>query len=502
MFKITILILLITASVYAQKLDGAFPLLGSITPRHSNDIADNNWSIGAETMDRDYTVYKNWKEYLGPLGFKRARIQAGWMKTEPEKGVYHFSWLDEIIFDMHEQGVKPWMNLAWSNKHYAEWTANNRGRVPKTKEGLEAWAQFVRALVVRYGHIINEWEIWNEVSTGKISNPIDYVNLVQYTVPAIRELQPDATIMILALDHYTFKSIRPGGAFYPLESEPQDSVETKVWEGVENPEHMQQRLDYVTVIMDSLQTLGLLDQVDVISYHPYDYNPDDVYPHVSLLREWAKGYAPHLTIFQGENGAPSERIEYRGLRKYDWTETTQAKWALRRMLGDLGHDVVSSYFGIMDMFYQEDVNRKGLLYANPDKTVHHKKEAYLALQNMAAIFDNTLERIKHYPYVIAENVPLTVLGYENNHSEQQIVTLWFHDQVPAESNTKTPVDLTLPCGNFEDPVYVDVRTGEVFDVPDGSWSQNGTQFEFADIPCYDSPILIADKTLIPINSKQ
>ena len=36
-------------------------------------------------MDRDYTVYEKWKEHLGPLGFKKARLQAGWAKTEQEK---------------------------------------------------------------------------------------------------------------------------------------------------------------------------------------------------------------------------------------------------------------------------------------------------------------------------------------------------------------------------------------------------------------------------------
>ncbi|MBD3375345.1 hypothetical protein GF406_09945 [candidate division KSB1 bacterium] len=500
--KQILIIFIVTSMGWSQTPDVSFPPVGKIQPRHANDIDGNTWSVGAETMDRDYTIYENWKDYLGPLGFKHARIQSGWMKTEPEKGVYDFTWLDEIIFDMHEQGVKPWVNLAWSNKHYAEWTANNRGRVPKTEEGLKAWAQFVQALVARYGHIVDEWEIWNEASPGKIKDPADYVKLVQVTIPAIRSLQPDATIMLFALDHTSFKSIRPQRILNhqdtPFQhSDDRESVSKEVWSYLHDPERLQRNFDYVTFVMDSLKSLGLLDQIDVISYHPYEYNPDDAYQNLAWLREWAAEYAPHLTLYQGENGAPSERIEHRGLRGYEWTETTQAKWALRRLLGDLGRDIPSSYFGIMDMFYQEDVNRKGLLYANPDKTVHHKKKSYHALQNMAAIFDNRLQRIEHYPSQFQE-LPLSLFGYENKYSYNQIVTLWLHDQVPQESNEKIDIDLTLFEGRFDDPVYVDLLTGEVFDIPEKNWQKRGTVYEFSDIPVYDSPVLIAEKSLLPL----
>jgi len=65
-----------------------FTYLGIIRPRHAREIESSNWAVGAETMDRDYTIYDNWRNYLGPLGVKKARIQSGWAKTEQEKGKY------------------------------------------------------------------------------------------------------------------------------------------------------------------------------------------------------------------------------------------------------------------------------------------------------------------------------------------------------------------------------------------------------------------------------
>jgi hypothetical protein len=44
---------------FAQDDPPRYNLLGKIEPRHARDIASSNWSIGGETMDRDYTVYEN-----------------------------------------------------------------------------------------------------------------------------------------------------------------------------------------------------------------------------------------------------------------------------------------------------------------------------------------------------------------------------------------------------------------------------------------------------------
>ena len=43
-------------------------IVGAVATRHAKEIAGSRWSVGAETMDRDFTVYANWKTYLGPLG--------------------------------------------------------------------------------------------------------------------------------------------------------------------------------------------------------------------------------------------------------------------------------------------------------------------------------------------------------------------------------------------------------------------------------------------------
>ncbi len=68
--------------------------------------------------------------------------------------------------------------------------------------------------------------------------------------------------------------------------------------------------------------------------------------------------------------------------------------------------------------------------------------------------------------------------------------------MPAESNATTLVDLEFRGVQFTDPVYADLLTGKVYALPqpaDGS--------TFRQIPLYDSPILIADKAALPLDTK-
>lgn len=70
--------------------------------------------------------------------------------------------------------------------------------------------------------------------------------------------------------------------------------------------------------------------------------------------------------------------------------------------------------------------------------------------------------------------------------------------MPNNSSEKRLFNFTFANAKFKEPVYVDMITGEVFDIPTEQWSKVGEQFIFRNIPIYDGPILLADKSLIPI----
>ncbi|NJL77312.1 MAG: PKD domain-containing protein [Saprospiraceae bacterium] len=238
--------------------------------------------------------------------------------------------------------------------------------------------------------------------------------------------------------------------------------------------------------------------LDVITYHPYNSNPDNSYEEVFALRDTVQKYSTTITLFQGENGAPSEFRKTKALRGYNWTELSQAKWALRRMLGDWGRGIPSSIFSICDLHYPDEINRKGLLLTNENQQVVRPKHAYYAVQHLASIFDYSLLHIKDYPIQHNTFHGLSLFAYEKENTGQQVVTIWFNDNIPSDYNSPTLVDFTFPNGKFERPVYVDLRTGYIYQIPKSQWHKEATGYTFFDIPVYDSPILIADLSAISL----
>ncbi len=481
MWKISLLIppFLFSAIAFCQSVN--FHLVGKVDSRHAREIASSNWSIGGETMDRDYTDYKHWGKYLGPTGAKKVRLQAGWAKCEPQKGIYNFQWLDEIIDDVLVQGVEPWLQTSYGNPIYeGGGQIFLSGGFPTSEIALDAWDRWVSAMVERYQGKVKVWEIWNESDLNE-ENPADaYAKLFIRTAEIIRNGIPNATIYGLSLA------------------------------GINNT-------SYVDEFLRNLKNRDKLHLLDQITLHGYTARPEANHQNYLKIARLVKSYDPRLKIHQGELGCPSENQPYYALRNYDWTEISQSKWLLRRLLGDLGHDIPSLYFSIIDMNYVRKyrregkkvilldepihtVNRKGLLRANKDNTVERKKQAYGAFQNTTSIFDHTLHRISNYPYTTSTDSSLSLYAYALDGFDHQIVTIWLDGKIPNNQTEKTAVDFEFSAGNFTTPVYVDMRTGEVYEIPNSNWDKNGTKYSFHTIPLYDSPILIAERNMIPITS--
>ncbi|MFD1875608.1 GH39 family glycosyl hydrolase [Hymenobacter bucti] len=460
------------------------PRLGTVKPRPANVIQSSNWLLGCETLDRDFADYEQYKTYLAPLGIKRLRMQAGWDKTEKVKGQYDFTWLDNIINDATGRGLRPWLQISYGNHLYPGGGGSNLGAgVPTSPEALAAWDQWVEALVTRYKGKVTDWEIWNEPNFGdNLDNtPAKCAALHIRTIDIIKRVQPAAKVSGLALGHID--------------------------------------LAYAEAFFKIMAQKGKLKLFDNITYHDYTYNPDSHYPKVLALREILHRYAPIMPLRQGENGCPSAGGSGRGaLWDYDWSELTQAKWDTRRMLGDLGHDIESSVFGIVEMAYTNGpinrLNYKGLLKSDSTKRVTRPKMAYYAIQHVTAVFDHSLRRIakvefrhnldyapqnaQDVVYNLDTDRGVAVYGYRHASTQKQVFTIWADDYIPSESNKTRLRTLTLRNGNFNQPVYVDILTGGVYEIPATQWKKAGEVYTFTGIPIYDSPILIADKSLVPM----
>ena len=186
-----------------QQIDVPYAAVGQITPKHARDIQASPWSVGGETLDRDFADYDAYKKYLGPLGVKMIRLQTGWAKTEQQPGVYDFRWLDAIVDDAVSQGVKPWLQLSYGNPIYpGGGEPALGGGIPTSEEALAAWDRWVTLMVARYRDRTDVWEVWNESDLERAEvAPEAYADLYIRTAEIVRDLQPEAHLYALAIAH-------------------------------------------------------------------------------------------------------------------------------------------------------------------------------------------------------------------------------------------------------------------------------------------------------------
>jgi hypothetical protein len=445
----------------------SYKRLGTLIPRSTQEITSSRITVGCETLDRDHTVWDNYKDYLPPLGVKKIRLQAGWAKTEKVKGQYDWKWLDEIINYAVAHDLEPWLETSYGNPIYeGGGGVNLLNSLMTSPEAYAAWDRWVEALVTRYKDRVKEWEIWNEPDhpMQQIS-PETTAELNIRTASIIKRIQPEAEIAGLAFASNS------------------DTA-------------------YLNRFLKVIADQKKLDLFTWISYHSYTLPPEAAYTEKRVLglRKVIDRYSKNIRLRQGENGAPSTYIPSFALDKYYWTEYTQAKYDMRRLLGDLGHDIETSVFTIIDIYYnwgdRAVLNTKGLIQSDITMAAIRPKVAYYAVQNVASVFDNTLQLDPDARIAVATPESVSVFGYQNKSNGNQLVSLWLDGKNPTNDFKTTPLTVRIENMNFNNPVYVDMMTGHVYEIPATDWKKQGTGCTFQNIPLYDSPVLIVEKSLI------
>jgi hypothetical protein len=435
-------------------------VVGSIKPKSTSEIESSRITVGCETIDRDLTVWDNYKAYLPPLGVKKIRLQAGWAKCEKVKGQYDWKWLDEIIDYAVANDMEPWLQPSYGNPIYEGGGGINLlNSLMTSEEAYEAWDRWVEALTIRYKDRIKEWEIWNEPDhPGQKISPETTAALNIRTAEIIKRIQPEAKIAGLA---YTSNS---------------------------NTEYLDK---FLKVIVDA----GKLDLFHWISYHSYTMRPEDAYSdkRVFGLLKTIRKYSDTILLRQGENGAPSTYIPSFALSEYYWTEYTQAKYNMRRLLGDLGNDIETSVFTIIDIYYKPVLNTKGLIQSDITMAAIRPKVAYYAVQNIAAIFDDNLVLDQDFKFKSASNTSLSVYRYDEKSTGRDLIALWKDGEKVTNSFQTEEVSVTLEKTSFKNPVLVDLMTGKIYQIPKDKWTKIGESTDFS-VPLYDSPMIIADKS--------
>lgn len=93
------------------------------------------------------------------LGANTLRDEINWHQVETEKGIYDFSIADKYMRPLLERGFVPLIVINETNPLYDE------GQTPHSREGREAFAAYVSAILSHYGADAVKIEIGNEVNS-------------------------------------------------------------------------------------------------------------------------------------------------------------------------------------------------------------------------------------------------------------------------------------------------------------------------------------------------
>ena len=453
--------------------------IGSIAPRGAPDPEDDRWMIGCEVLDRDFADFEAYCAYLVPLGIRSIRLQGGWAKCEREKGKYDFAWLDRPVDFALAHGLNPVLETDYGNPIYAGGGGRDLAAgFPSSEEGLAAWDRWVDALTTHFRGRVRDWAMWNEPDisnpaiTDKIKSRKTPAEIAAFNVRTARIVKrniPDARIAGLSL-------------------------------ATSNPKFHE----------DCYRELGAdIGLFHRFIYHGYAPAPEESYANVDLLKALCAKYAPQARMWQGENGCPSEMPgDGLALNHIAWSEVTQAKWDVRRMLGDLGHDVPSSVFTISDYYHPgRGIGSYGLLRADGSRQVIAVKAAFYAVRNVATLFDSAATRVAT-PTVSTPDQTLAFHEYER-HGGRMLVwwdccaffiaadKKWTRRFTrPHDSMETRPGVLTHGGVPFREPLWIDLVSGGVYRIPADAVRTTPQGVTVVGVPVYDSPSVIAERQAV------
>ena len=331
----------------ATQLQVQLKKIGCLRPKSVKEVGNSNFTIDGAPVDRDFVDFDKYRDYLEPLGVNKIRILTGWAKSEKVKGKVDVAWLDHIVDWCLAHDINPLLELSYGNPIYpGAGGAGLSNGIPNTPEGLKEWDRWVDFLANHFKGRVKEWAMWNEPDLRKGNNSPDAVAAFNIrSAKILKKHMPDCRLHGLSL-------------------------------ASSNPARLE---EFIKPMGEDVKLF------DTFIYHGYVPNPDISYQTDAARKAVLAKYAPHAKLRQGENGAPSEFLATFALSRRPWSELSQAKYDLRRALGDLGHDLESGLFCIVDINYAPPTfevpfcNRKGYLRLNSKNDIIQVKRAYYAI---------------------------------------------------------------------------------------------------------------------------
>lgn len=471
--------------------------IGKLPMLSSNEIQFSRIGIGFEKLDREAFDPELVYDSLAKAGPKKTRIQSGWARTEKEKGIYDFSWLDSIVDNLISRGMEPWMCLCYGNPIYNEEAKKVFGGVGcapiSNEEEKNAWIRYVKEIVSRYKGKIEFFEIWNEpdcfyawrhnsdIDAKKdherhIKNATEYGRFAIDTSIAIKEANENAKVM--GFSHGNAWDLE--WTYYALET-------------------------------------GLGEYIDYASFHMYTSDERLRREYAHRFKLLVERYNPKIKIIQGETGSPSTSKGEGAMMGFAWTQERQAKALLRGMIEDLAEGVeFTSYFTAVDVLGAHNIKEGDVLgiddyefFGILERTVDengkasenvYEKASYYAFANLVSLLHGNIKSID-MPYrrlvlpsqrvngTDCEETSVIIEGFELDNGKKAMI-YWNCVDVLTRTYEGT-ISFEIYDINNEDVKLINLMDGTIYEIPENLTEKIGKSgIKLINLPITDSPIAL------------
>jgi len=353
-----------------------------------------------------YAIHKALMDSIESLGINFTRTGFSWHKIHPSPEAWDWRVPDEVVTSARERGVKILALVGGKPFDLNE----------SPLASLQLWKDFVDSLTIRYVEDIFNWEIWNEpnLRSGKYW-PQDALpeEFAEYTIVAakiIRKNQPDATILLGGLA--TGKKAKP----------------FQTWE--------------------SLFDLGVLDFIDGIAYHTYQYTGVALVEFNRSLTSLVEKYASSKKeLWITEYGVPAVDSNHHSKFNYDNQQQDILKSAL------IHWSTGGAKFFIYSLWDKEEAN---LQYQ--EKDIRENKQRYYGLLKKDGSPKPAFDAVKWLNTILSEYEPLglevdgdnVIITAKNNNGGQLAYFSWGSTSGEELYNSRLDKSLT----SMQSPIII------------------------------------------------
>ena len=191
-------------------------------PRSKEMLPDSPFGMGIYSGNRYSSDEMHRAAQMAvDAGIKWAREEITWARVEPQRGQWNWDLYDQAVDTASAHGI----SLFGLLDYWTDWTQ------PYTSDGIRDFCEYVRHTVSRYKERVRHWEIWNEPNLKQFwaGTPEQYAELLNASALTCKRADPTCRVIGICTSGTDLRFI------------------------------------------EKVASLGGLENVDIVSVHPYRY---------------------------------------------------------------------------------------------------------------------------------------------------------------------------------------------------------------------------------------